>query len=90
MNQNQIIERIADHPFQKIEDTTVIVDTKERMMHQLNDLGSRIWELLDKKKTFQELITLLAEEYEADIQIIRADAIKFLEDMSQKGLVRLD
>ncbi|MFH1228782.1 MAG: PqqD family protein [Planctomycetota bacterium] len=86
----QSAQRRSDYPFQKIANETVIVDPKARVMHQLNELGSRIWELLERKMTLQELVDAISEEYREETDTIRADAIKFLEDMADKGLIRIE
>ncbi|MFH1231912.1 MAG: PqqD family protein [Planctomycetota bacterium] len=86
---NDSVERINNYPFQKIEDETIIVDPKNRLMHQLNDVGSRLWELLIKERSVQEIADIIVEEYDIDAPTAQKDIIQILETLSEQKLIRI-
>lgn len=86
---NDSVERMNNYPFQKIEDETIIVDPKNRLMHQLNDVGSRLWELLIKERSVQEIADIIAEEYDIDAPTAQKDIIQILETLSEQKLIRI-
>ena len=82
------MERI-NYPFQKIEGDTIIVDTRDRLMHQLNDVGSRVWELLTLKQTVKTIINAVTDEYEVDPSAAGDDIIQLLDKMSELKLIKV-
>jgi len=85
---NNSVERI-NYPFQKIEGDTIIVDTRDRLMHQLNDVGSRVWELLTLKQTVKTIINAVTDEYEVDPSAAGDDIIQLLDKMSELKLIKV-
>ena len=85
---NDSVERIT-HPFQKIEGDTIIVDPRGRLMHQLNDVGSRVWELLIQKQTVSATISAVTDEYEVDQSTASDDIIQLLDKMLELKLIRI-
>ena len=57
-------------------------------MIRLQGTGRNILELCDGQRTFQEIVTVLAEQYQrGDPERIRSDVAAFLEALSQKRVV---
>jgi len=85
---NDSAERIS-YPFQKIESDTIIVDPKDRLMHQLNDVGSRVWELLSQKQMVSDLIVTVTTEYEVNPSAASDDIMQLLERMTELKLIKI-
>jgi methyltransferase-like protein len=88
LKSNTLIERTY-FPFQRIEDSVVIVDTKDRLLHQLNEVGSYIWEYLDKKPSLDEIVDSVAEEYEVDLAVAQREIPQFLETLLENHLIKI-
>lgn len=72
----------------KIDEEVVLMSIEAGFYFGLETVGSRIWELLSEKPaTFDELVTLLMDEYEVDEETCRADVQSFIEDMYSKKLI---
>ncbi|MEW6027514.1 MAG: PqqD family protein [Planctomycetota bacterium] len=82
------VERI-NHPFQMIEGDTIIVNPKDRLMHQLNDVGSRVWELIARKQAVTDLVNAITNEYDIEPPEAGADIIQLLEKMSELKLIKV-
>jgi PqqD family protein of HPr-rel-A system len=75
-------------PFQRLDEEAIVVDPRTREVHLLNETGARIWELLEEESTVDELVELLADEYEdAAPDALRAEVEGFIADLGGKGLV---
>jgi hypothetical protein len=85
---NDSAERI-NYPFQRIEDDTIIVNPKDRMMHQLNEVGSRIWELIAKQQTVSGIICAITDEFEVNPSAARNDIIQLLDKMLELKLIKV-
>jgi hypothetical protein len=55
----------------------------------LDEVGRRIWELLESPHLVGELCRKLSEEFDATEEQIGADVLPFLDELADKGLVRV-
>jgi hypothetical protein len=56
----------------------------------LDDIGRRIWDLLEQPRRLEELVDLLAEEFEGQRETIRSDLVPFLAELEGEGIVTVD
>lgn len=56
----------------------------------LNEIGSRIWELLEQPATVGKVCDLLQKEFEVDPATCERDVIEFVNYMVSEGLIDLD
>lgn len=52
-----------------------------------NSIGARIWELLETPRSEDDLVALLAEEFDAEKSVIARDVNAFLEVLRRDGFV---
>ena len=72
-----------------VQDTdTALLDLRSERYFTLNEVGTRIWELLGEGTEFAVMVELLAEEYDAPSEAIAADARTLLTRLERSGLVR--
>jgi hypothetical protein len=84
-----VVERTCNYPFQKIDDEIIIIDPQNRLMHQLDNVASRVWEILTRKCSVQEMIDIIIVEYEVDVVIAQKDLVKIVGIMIEKKLIRI-
>ena len=53
----------------------------------LNEVGSRVWELIDGTRTTEDIVGLILEEYETTRESARADVMEFLEELKANGML---
>lgn len=56
----------------------------------LNEVGSKIFSLLDGKHSHDEIVTAVAEEFEVSDDQARADLAAFLADLASNGMLATD
>lgn len=54
----------------------------------LNEVGSRIWELIDKNNEVEGIINGLLEEYDVSREMCREQVFIYIEDLIQYGIVK--
>lgn len=54
----------------------------------LNETGAFIWELIDGKRTVEELIAELTSEYEISAEEAEKDVLEFIEDMKRYLIIK--
>ena len=52
-------------------------------VYTLNETGAFIWEQIDGKRSIEEIINALTEEYDIDFENAEADVFSFTENMSK-------
>ena len=57
-------------------------------IYALNDVGRRIWELLDGEKSVAEIRDTIVAEFETTHEEAEADLLEFLQGLEQVGAVR--
>ncbi|MFY7908263.1 MAG: PqqD family protein [Emticicia sp.] len=73
-----------------ISDATVILNHKEGIYYELNEVGSVIWELLKVKPiTFYELKDLIINEFEVDESLADVDINRILNELLDEKLVEI-
>lgn len=56
-------------------------------IYGLNELGERIWSLLDGKRPIREVVQAIVEEYEVDPGEAEGDVRNFVQALEDLGLV---
>lgn len=57
-------------------------------IYTLNDVGSRIWELIDGDLRAEEISAMIVHEFDVAEEECRRDVVQFLEQLETLGAVR--
>lgn len=79
--------RNNDIAWRVIDGEALVVSPKDSLIYPLNDVGTRIWELLDGKRTVSDIASIICGEFEGDGKAVQDDVMDFIEDLSKAGLV---
>jgi hypothetical protein len=74
-------------PFQEVEGLAVVVVPERREVHQLDEVGTFVWSLLESPRTLDDLADAVAAEFEVDPPRALQDLKPFLDSLSSKGLL---
>ena len=71
---------------------TIIVPVSSRVgdldaIYTLNDVGSRVWTLVESPKSVAEIVSVLCEEYDASPDQITNDTVELLQQLEASGLI---
>ena len=58
-------------------------------IYVLNETGAQIWSLLDGRRSLSEIVAILAEEYEVQPDIAKADLVEVTDELMKLGMLRL-
>jgi len=72
---------------QRLDDSQILLNLVKGMYYELDDVGARVWELCDGNYAVSEMVALLCQEYDAPPDVIGADLIELLEDLSGEGML---
>jgi hypothetical protein len=72
---------------QKGSQEVLLFNMDDGSYYALNEVGNRIWELCDGRHGMEEMVCVLAKEYNAPAEMIEADIREVLEDLRTRNLV---
>ena len=55
----------------------------------LDTIGRRIWEMIEKPLSVDELYDILSREFDVQLKQFEADVLPFLEELKHEGLIRI-
>jgi len=70
-----------------LENEAVLVMPLRGKVKVLNELGARIWDLMDGTRTVGEIIDAICQEYDAPIDTITTDTTEFLSQLADRGMI---
>jgi hypothetical protein len=72
---------------------TIIVPIKNNVgdldsVYTLNEIGTLIWELIDGKKSLDQIIEAIYSAYEVTPEEVTKDMVDFVSSLKEAGLIR--
>lgn len=67
----------------------ILVLPEKGQVKVLNELGARIWELIDGKNLVRDLVERITAEYAVSAEQAGQDIIAFLGELREKGIITL-
>ena len=83
------VQRREDVPWKTLDGVVMLLDLASGDFFELDDVGSRIWEGLDGRRTVADQAAVVADAYDVSLERARSDVIAFLADLDAKGLIRI-
>jgi hypothetical protein len=67
----------------------VILGLRDGVYFELNEVGARIWQLLQQPRSLQSVLDTLLDEYDVAPAKCEADLLSLVENMLRRGLVEI-
>lgn len=87
MNSTSTITRSEEAVSAEVDGTAVMMSVNNGKYFGLDEIATRIWDLLEEPKQFDELCNVLQEEYEVDADTCKADLTDLLIELEAENLV---
>jgi GeoRSP system PqqD family protein len=82
-------ESFADTGDTPAEEAVAAILFADGQMLSLNELGTEIWKLCDRK-TVDEIVAAVLAEFEVTESVVRQDVAMFLDELARKGFIRYE
>ena len=89
MDLNQVVTLSPDVISQEVSGETVLLDLNSEHYFGLDEVGTRIWQLIDSSGNLQEIYDTMLSEYEVEADQLLEDMAQLLGDIEKAGLVAL-
>lgn len=90
---NLLPKRVKMSPevlFRELDGEAVMLDLETEKYYGLDEVGTRMWELLDEHGDVEKVIGLLLEEYEVAEDQLRTDMGELISQFAEHGLVQIE
>ena len=68
---------------------TVLLNLQKGVYYGLDQVGNRVWNLIQQPKTIHEIQQVISEEYEVDADQCRQDLLVLMEELQTNGLIEV-
>ena len=86
-NQFESLSLAPNLPWQQLDGQIVILNPKDNLAFELNEVGSRVWQAIDSKSDFQSLISELELEFDVEREQLEADIKHWAAQLVDEGLL---
>ena len=86
---NQVVAKTPEAVSKIIGQEAVIILPAAGEIKVLNEVGSRLWELVDGQRTIAELAAKICDEYTVTFEQAEEDALDFIQRMVERKLLVL-
>jgi hypothetical protein len=66
-----------------------ILDLSGGVYYGLDEVGARIWELIQELRVVEDVQSVIVEEYDVEPEIARRDVMRLLQELVDRGLVEV-
>lgn len=80
-------QRSPDAIAESMQDQIVLLHVRTEQYYSLDEVGARVWELIDGRRTAGEFAAILQGEYAVEEAVLRADIEELLEDLAANDLI---
>lgn len=82
-----IIQRRNDLLFNEVDGEVVMLSIENGEYYGMDQVGSRIWELIEQPIKIKELVACLIQEYKASEEICTTDLLSFISKLRDKKIL---
>lgn len=78
-----------DTLFQELSGETVLLELSRGVYYGLDEVGTRIWNLLAEERSLEETVDVLVEEYDVDRARGAADVLRLVGELEERRLLEI-
>ncbi len=86
---NQIVQVLPDVLSQEVSGETVLLDLNNENYFGLNEVGTRIWQLLQEQNNLEIIYNIMLDEYEVDTKRLRKDFDDIIKQLVDTRLITI-
>ena len=89
IGESSIVVAVEDQISSDLGGESVILNMKTGVYHGLNEVGARVWDLIEKPKAVKDIKQVLLEEYEVEADVCTDDLFSLLNSLKTAGLIKV-
>lgn len=85
-----VVVRSPEQVSGDLDGKVVLLSIENGEYYNMNEVGSRIWALLENPMTVAELVGHLTDEFEISAEVCQQEALAFLEQLNKDKLLQVE
>lgn len=81
------LEHSPEVLFRELKDESVLLDLKGEYYYGLDDVGTRVWQLIGEHGSLSRVFDALLEEYDVEPDVLRTDLERITGELLESGLL---
>ena len=86
---NTVVVRAEEPVFTELDGETVLLNVATSAYHGLDEIGTRIWALIEKPLLISEMCGILQEEFDVEPEQCEKDVLVLLQQLKEADLLRI-
>lgn len=83
---DKVVTRNKDVAWRVIDGEAILISAEDSMLHSLDEVGTRIWEMADGAATVGSIIQTICAEFEVDEAQAETDVLEFVTNLASEKL----
>lgn len=71
----------------EIGEETIILSETDDSIHNLDEIASVIYKMIDGKNSLDDILTILCNDYDVDQETAKKDLLEFVGELQEKGII---
>ncbi len=80
----------SDVLFRELEGEAVMLDLGSERYFGLDEVGARVWQLLDEHHDVETVVAQMLAEYDVEEEQLRSDLAELIDNLAEAGLVTVE
>jgi hypothetical protein len=89
LNFDTIVSQNKSIDATEIDNEKVMMNISKGQYYALNSVGSKIWDVIEDKRTVREVVSILLSEYEIDQKNCEESVMNFLGSLQNEDLIEV-
>ncbi|AGA92228.1 Coenzyme PQQ synthesis protein D (PqqD) [Thioflavicoccus mobilis 8321] len=90
IERTSVIRQSEEQVAAEVDGEVVMMSVEQGNYYGLDEVGSRIWQLIETPTTLADLCEDLTKEFDVEPATCEEDVVRFLEELAAQGLVKVD
>ena len=87
LNLNSTIQASDDVVVSQVDDELVMMSIEKGQYYSLDEIGSRVWELVKEPRSISAICDVLVEEYDVARAACEQDMVEWLSELAEEKLI---
>ncbi len=83
---DKVVSRNKDVAWRVIDGEAILICAEDSMLHSLDEVGTRIWELADGVNTVRDIVDAIYGEFEVERSKAEQDVVEFVTNLASDQL----
>jgi hypothetical protein len=84
---SSVVRQNEDTASREIGGLAYVVDPATSDLHSFNEVATRVWSLIDGRRTVAEIVDAIGAEFDVERATAQTDVLELLDALDAKGLI---